>query len=114
MAAAGNHEGEPTVASALESWLLQAALCWRMPAIKPLSLVSTVSCLQFGVGAVICFVVTAYRWLYLEESEVQPLLPPASTAAARPRPPPCLCTHPHFPGCKPAQGWSRSMHLWAN
>ncbi|EFN51657.1 hypothetical protein CHLNCDRAFT_59145 [Chlorella variabilis] len=26
--------------------------------------------LQFGVGAVICFVVTAYRWLYLEESEV--------------------------------------------
>ena len=88
MAAAGNHEGEPTVASALESWLLQAALCWRMPAIKPLSLVSTVSCLQFGVGAVICFVVTAYRWLYLEESAGTALIassfhcsrPPTATA----------------------------------
>jgi hypothetical protein len=26
--------------------------------------------LQFGIGAVICFCVTAYRWMYLEESEV--------------------------------------------
>jgi len=25
---------------------------------------------QFGVGAFICFCVTVYRWLYLEESEV--------------------------------------------
>ncbi|KAL4429622.1 hypothetical protein ABPG77_008671 [Micractinium sp. CCAP 211/92] len=33
----------------------QAELTWR---------------LQFGVGAVICACVTAYRWLYLEESEV--------------------------------------------
>lgn len=32
----------------------QAELTWR---------------LQFGVGAVICVCVTAYRWLYLEESE---------------------------------------------
>jgi len=28
--------------------------------------------LQFGVGAVICFCVTLYRWLYLEESKVLP------------------------------------------
>ncbi|KAL4458363.1 hypothetical protein ABPG75_013228 [Micractinium tetrahymenae] len=33
----------------------QAELTWR---------------LQFGVGALICVCVTAYRWLYLEESEV--------------------------------------------
>ncbi|KAI3423023.1 hypothetical protein D9Q98_010707 [Chlorella vulgaris] len=26
--------------------------------------------LQFGIGALICFCVTAYRWMYLEESEV--------------------------------------------
>lgn len=32
----------------------QAELTWR---------------LQFGVGALICVCVTAYRWLYLEESE---------------------------------------------
>lgn len=29
-----------------------------------------VASLQFGVAAVICFCVTLYRWLYLEESEV--------------------------------------------
>ncbi len=27
-------------------------------------------CLQFAIGAFICLVVSVYRWMYLEESEV--------------------------------------------